>query len=365
MASNQLVLVFSETSNNPADVVQVHHDDGHDVTAEAKSLPPGTALVTFLSSPINPQDLMAIAGRYPVKPAYRHQDKPIPGNDGVARVEAVGPVAAADSNSTAITIQPGDLVIPRRHGLGTWRRRAVLPVDALARLPLDYQAGPTAGIDPIAAGMLRTVFVPAYLIVEDMRGLRPGDWIIQNAAGSTIAQLVTHGQQGELPDVGPADVVLTESELAARGASAHPALEAAAAQGRVVLALDAVFGQSGEALAGVLSKGGTFVNYGSLGGPDGVLRLTQKLIFWNEIKFRNFRLTEQLGQRSATEQEALLGWLAQLIARGELRAPAVEKIPVPVDGLSVPAFQEKVKQALTAAAAKQLGHRKHVFVFGE
>src|SRR5690606_18494667 len=242
------------------------------------------------------------------------------GNDGVARVEAVGPVAAADSNSTAITIQPGDLVIPRRHGLGTWRRRPVLPVDALARLPLDYQAGPTAGIDPIAAGMLRTVFVPAYLIVEDMRGLRPGDWIIQNAAGSTIAQLVTQfarrkgahvvsvvrdrpgpsGQQGELPDVGPADVVLTESELAARGASAHPALEAAAAQGRVVLALDAVFGQSGEALAGVLSKGGTFVNYGSLGGPDGVLRLTQKLIFWNEIKFRNFRLTEQLGQRSAT-----------------------------------------------------------------
>ncbi|KAH6614361.1 hypothetical protein B0J18DRAFT_388998 [Chaetomium sp. MPI-SDFR-AT-0129] len=324
---------------------------------------------------------MAIAGRYPVKPAHLHLGKPIPGNDGVARVEAIGPAGTNKSSPGTTAIQPGDLVIPRRHGLGTWRRKAVLPIDGLTRLPLN-KSGPSS-IDPVAASMLRTVFLPAYLLAEDTRSLRPGDWVVQNAGASTIAQLVAQfiRRKGAhvvsvvrdrpdpvdqtLPDAGPVDVVLTEGQVAAFGVGAHPALEAAATQGRVVLALDAVFGESGERLAGLLSKGATFVNYGSLGGADGVLRLSQKLIFWNEIKFRNFRLTEQLGKRSEREQVTLLSWFAGLIASGELRAPAVDKIPVPLDAPSVDGFQQKVREVLTAAARKEIGYRKSVFDFVE
>lgn len=379
MATNQLVLVFSETSNNPSDVVEAHH--GQNELDEATTLPPGSALVTFLAAPINPQDLMAIAGRYPVKPAHLHLGKPIPGNDGVARVEAIGLADPSKSSPGTTAVQPGDLVIPRRHGLGTWRRKAVLPVDGLTRLPLN-KPGPSS-IDPVAASMLRTVFLPAHLLTEDMRSLRPGDWVVQNAGASTIAQLVAQfvrhkgahivsvvrdrpdpiGQA--LPDTGPVDVVLTEGQVAASGVGAHPALETAAAQGRIVLALDAVFGESGERLAGLLSKGATFVNYGSLGGADNVLRVSQKLIFWDEVKFRNFRLTEQLGKRSASEQETLLSWFAELIACGELRAPAVDKILVPLNALSVDGFQQRVREVLTAAAKKEIGYRKSVLDFVE
>ncbi|EAQ91559.1 predicted protein [Chaetomium globosum CBS 148.51] len=399
MASNQVVLTYSATSNSPAEVIQAHHDQDGPVPGDEKPLPEATALVTFLVAPINPQDVMAIAGRYPVKPEYRHLDNPIPGNDGVARVEATNPPPPTTTTNHNPLPQPGDLVIPQRHGLGTWRRHAILPLSALTRLPLPNMnplttPTPTATstpsamiphitIDPIAASMLRTVFLPAYLLTEDMRALRPGDWVVQNAAGSTVAQVVAQFVRrkgarvvavvrerererdggcggGGMADV---DVVLTEREVREGGVGASGELKAAAERGRVVLGLDAVFGAAGEALAGLLSRGATYVNYGSLGGVDGVVRVSQKMVFWNEVRFRNFRLSEQLGKRSVMEQEDLLGWLADLIARGELRAPVVERIPVPMDGSFVEAFQEKVKGVLAAAAEKKIGHRKHVLDF--
>ncbi|OAA54528.1 Alcohol dehydrogenase superfamily, zinc-type [Niveomyces insectorum RCEF 264] len=403
--SNNLTLTFSDTSNDPAKVIRFHHGHGDEVPQGAL-VDPGMVLVTFLAAPINPQDLLAIAGRYPVKAQYRHAGEPIPGNDGVARVEAVGADAPHAPPSTSI-LQPGDLVIPRRHGLGTWRQRAVLPVDALQRLPLSPNSAPSRGPapapgwDPVAASMLRTVFTPAYLLVEDMRALRPGDWVVQNAGRSAIAQLVTQfvrrkgasvvsvvrdtdlsaqaastdfetqaqAQHAPLPT--NADIVVPESRVIARGTAAHPALAAAAAQGRVVLALDAVFGRAGEQLAALLSKGATYVNYGSLGGatgaghPEAELRVSQKLLFWSEVQLRNFRLSEQLGLRSRDEQETMLAWFADLVACGELKAPKMERIAVPGDAEADQVqFEQRVREVLTAGAErKQRGLQKHVFVF--
>ena len=151
MASN-LVITFSEPSSNPTGVLHFHYDAPE---VEEQHLKPGHILVSFVVSPINPQDSLVIAGRYPVKPLHKHNGEPIPGYDGVARVIAVGPPCS--SSESPEDLRPGDLVIPRRHGLGTWRSRAILAVDDVMRIKRTT--------DPIAASLFRMAFLPAYLLV--------------------------------------------------------------------------------------------------------------------------------------------------------------------------------------------------------
>lgn len=360
--ASKLAITFSEPSSDPSNVIRFHYDAIEDVNPT-----PGQILVSYVVSPINPQDNLVIAGRYPVKPLHTHAGEPIPGYDGVARVLAVG--SPADR-----VLQPGDLVIPRRHGLGTWRGRAVLDAKDVVRLQ--------PATDPVAASLFRMAFLPAYLLVEDMRPLRPGDWVIQNAASGTIARLVVqfaHLKGCRVASVvrdrdaaqlsalrTSADVLVTESELKAKGAGAHPRLADAVARGRVVLALDAVFGESGEQIANLLTKGGTYVNYGSLGGATAVLPLTQKLIFWNEVRFRNFRLTAQLALRSPEEIEALLEWFGELVSNKLVVVPNVAKIgvPRPEDGNNaISRFEELVRKALRPG--NTVGMRKQVLDFGD
>ncbi|KAF4344407.1 2 4-dienoyl reductase precursor [Fusarium beomiforme] len=361
-----------------ATITQVKPSDGSPATVgfhygpqtQSASLSVDQILVSFLFSPINPQDLLVLAGRYPVKPLHTLDNEPILGYDGVARVEAVGP-------NTSLPIRPGDLVVPRRHGLGTWRSQAILSVADVIRL------SPTE--DLIGASLLRMAFLPAYLLVEDMRTLKPGDWIIQNAGSGAIARLVA--QFARLKGVHTAsvvrnrdpsafealktnlqsqgvDVVITEDDLATKGTEASAELANAASQGRVVLAIDAVFGESGERLANALSHGGTYVNYGSLGGAGGILGLTQRMLFWSEIQFRNFRLSEQLKGRSAAQQESLLLWFQDLIARGLLHAPPVETVRVPGDSSGRSDFERRIQEAITADPADKVGRVKHVLQFG-
>ncbi|KAJ4311808.1 hypothetical protein N0V84_010262 [Fusarium piperis] len=340
---------------------------------QAQSLGPDNLLVSFLISPINPQDQLVIAGRYPVKPSYTHDGEPLPGYDGVARVEAVG----ASSPPAATTFSPGDLIAPRRHGLGTWRSQAVFNTADVIRL------SPTDNL--IGASLLRLAFLPAYLLLEDVHDLKPGDWVVQNAASSTIGRLVAQFArlkgvhtcsivrdrqdddmrllEGELHKEG-ADVVITERDLGEKGSDAHPALADASSRGRVALAIDGVFGEAGERLACLLSHGGTYVNYGSLGGADGVIRLSQRLLFWSEVRFRNFRLSEQLNRRTPAQQESLLLWFQDLLAQGLLRTPKVDKIQVPVQAGDRTEFEQLVIEAVTAGTTKKVGNVKRILDFG-
>ncbi|KXH68763.1 hypothetical protein CSAL01_02038 [Colletotrichum salicis] len=272
-----MIITRSQPAADSPSTVRLHYPQAE---AATQVVDPGKVLVSFLVSPINPQDLLVIAGY-----------------NGVARVEAVG-AESPSSTAPASALRPDDLVIPRRHGLGTWRSQTTLNSADVIRL------SPTE--DLVGASLLRMAFLPAYLLVEDVKTLKPGNWIVQNVGSGTTARLVSQfarikwvhtisivrdrspdsleALKAELLNEG-AEAVLTESDLQARGADAHSALADAAGRNRVALAIDGVFGEPGERLASLLSHGGTYVNYGSLGGADRVLRLSQRLLFWSEIKF--------------------------------------------------------------------------------
>ncbi|KAJ3525989.1 hypothetical protein NM208_g11399 [Fusarium decemcellulare] len=171
-----VIITQSQPSTDLSAPVRFYYPDK--VDNQAQSLGQDKLLVSFLFSPINPQDQLVIAGRYPVKPSYTHDGEPLPGYDGVARVEAVG----VNSSSVSNTFSRGDLIIPRRHGLGTWRSQAILNAADVIRL------SPTDNL--IGASLLRLAFLPAYLLLEDTRQLKPGDWVVQNVGSSTIGRLV-------------------------------------------------------------------------------------------------------------------------------------------------------------------------------
>ena len=83
------------------------------------------------------------------------------------------------------------------------------------------------------------------------------------------------------------------------------------------------------------------------------------MLFWKQISFRNFRLSQQLATRSADEQERLLAWFVELLAQGRLQCPAIKQIhwdPQSADRLS-----EAVAEALRVAGERSLGTKKHVF----
>lgn len=345
-------ITFQTHSLNPAEVIRVHRHD----SLENSPLPPGSVLLKFLAAPINPQDLLVIAGRYPVQPHYSHAGEPIPGYDGVARIERVGEGVSA--------LQVGDHVIPRAHGLGTWRSEAIVPASSLLKI--------SNKIEPSTACLLKTGCSVAFLLIESATNLHPGDFVAINAASGWIARMaVQFARLRGCPSIciirdredvestrqsllsQGAHVVLTESEFANEGVAA------ARVEGkRVMLALDSVFGASGQRLAALLSTGGTFINYGSLGGAAGQISLTQELLFWKQITFRNFRLSQALSGYTEQAQIQLLTWFAELFERGQLVAPPVHT----VEWNRGEALEEKIRGVLGKQGAV-VGHPKPVLQF--
>ncbi|CEJ82917.1 hypothetical protein VHEMI02957 [[Torrubiella] hemipterigena] len=347
------IITYTGISNDPASVIQVS-------TAPcAETLAADEVLVEFIASPINPQDLLVISGKYPVQPSNRHEERLIPGYDGICQVVGVG---AAVSKLCV-----GDRAIPLRHGLGTWRSSAIVNESLLIKVPEN--------LDPVAGCVLKMGAMVAACLLRERPALRPGDWIIQNAGGSTIATMVSQlarmsgvktcsiirdrpAAQDERRRLlqGGADAVVTESELEAASGAPLPILQGK----RVVLGLDSVFGESGTRLVGQLTLGATYINYGSLGGMDKELRLTQQDVFWKRITFRNFRLSEWTGSMTTDELQDLLQWLSEAFVSGQLRAPAVQLVDV-----SGHDAEHHVQAALRNSTASSgcVGTKKSVLVF--
>lgn len=355
-AITDTIITYTGISNDPASVIRVS------TAPRAETLATDEVLVEFIASPINPQDLLVIGGKYPVQPSNRHEERLIPGYDGICQVVGVG---------AAVTkLRVGDRAIPLRHGLGTWRSSAIVHESLLIKVPEN--------LDPVAGCVLKMGAMVAACLLRERPALRPGDWIIQNAGGSTIATMVSQlarmsgirtcsiirdrpaaqldDERRRLLAQGGADAVVTESELEAANGAPLPVLQGK----RVVLGLDSVFGESGTRLVGQLTLGATYINYGSLGGMDKELRLRQQDVFWKRITFRNFRLSEWTGSMTTDELQDLLQWLSEAFVSGQLRAPAVQLVDV-----SGHDAEHQVRAALrnSTAASGCVGTKKSVLVF--
>ncbi|KAG8625624.1 hypothetical protein KVT40_006025 [Elsinoe batatas] len=307
----------------------------------------GQVFVRFATSPINKVDMMVLSGSYPVKPSVTLDDASIPGFDGCAVV----------LRSNSPRFQSGDLVIPSKLWMGTWRTHAVFPDGDLIKLPRDTP--------PLAAALLRSNVAIAWLLLHEVIPMKAGDWIIMTAGTSCVAHFVVQCakmkgvkvvlvvRDGEKAEENKerllgrgAEMVLTEAELIARPSFPEP----------IVLALDCVFGPVGEALLDVVAMGATYVLVGVLRGIDETVGLKAKHLFAKQITLRTFRGSAILAQKGDGGVVALFNRLAQMFVDNLLTIPDVDVREWPVG-------EGSMREVLGTVQANRPGTRKCVWLF--
>jgi len=206
-------------------------------------------LIRVEYAPINDSDLLVASGLYAVHPILPS----VVGNEGAGRVLAVG--------AGVRNVKIGDrVVIPR--GVFSWAEKVLAPAEDAVVLPAE--------IDPQQAAMLSINPPAAALLLEEFVSLKPGDWIVQNAANSGVGRAVIAfaRQKGlrtinivrrpelvhELKEIG-ADVVLLAGPNT--GAEANRATGGALAR----LALDGVSGDATGTLLEIVSWDAKIVCY--------------------------------------------------------------------------------------------------------
>lgn len=349
-------LTFAKPSAKATDVLRLQ-------TYPIPSPSSTEVVVQLLAAPINPQDFLIVSDIYPIKPVHRISNEPVPGYDGVGRVLQAG--------SNVKTLKVGDLVIPRGQGFGTWRTHAVTDEASLGKVP---------GCQDVRyASILKMTLLPAYFLVEDLRPLKPGDWIVQNAATSSIAQTVAqfarlkgahtvgifrdsaneagNERTREMLMARGTDVALSESEFENNADE----LEGK----RVVLALDSVWGRSAEVMATKLPSNALFVNYGNLsgGGPAAKIQLSHSTLFWQTATLRGWKSTSSLAQRSPREFDDLTGWVISLLDKGLLQMPRYRSVPWALDADKPGDLEARLKDALDSAQGEGLRKSKCIFEF--
>lgn len=297
------------------------------IEAVAFELPPlsvGQALIQVLAAPINPSDVLTLTGTYGMLP-------PLPavgGNEGVGRVVALA--VGVDSIALGQTV-----LLPV--GGGTWTSHLIADANKLIRLP--------AHADVEQLSMLTVNPPTAWLLLSEFVELKPGDWVIQNAANSAVGGYLR--QLAHSRGLHTVNVVRRESaRVAAMGGDVvlvdgdDLAKRVAAATGgaRIRLGIDAVGGQATDRLANALGEGATLVNYGAMSGEACVI--SPASFVFRDITLRGFWLAQWFRRAPPERQQQIFGELAGLVAAGQLSARVQSRFPI-----------SQIKQAVSAAAA--------------
>jgi len=298
---------FSEFGD-PAEVLRVEE-------VERPAPGAGEVLVRMRARPVNPSDLLTVRGLYGL----------LPGLPATPGLEGMGEVAEVGEGVTHL--QPGQRVIPL--GVpGTWQEYLV--AGAAQVMPV-----PDAVSDRTAAQFVVNPLTAWIMLVEEL-GVRPGEWLLQTAAGSTLGRVVLQlarlrgfktinvvrrrEQAEELRALGADEVVSTDDEdLVER------VMEITGGAG-VLKAIDAVGGRTGGAAVRALGRGGVLLVYGLLSMEptpvDG-----GRMIF-NTTTVRGFWLAEWFRSAPPERQMAVTSELLRLMASGEVVPPVEAEYPL-------------------------------------
>lgn len=288
-----------------------------DEIAEPRPPEAGEVSLAMLAMPINPADLLMVQGRYGGRPTMPH----IYGSEGVARVTALG--EGVDD------VHVGDLVIPL--ATSTFVDRMTTKAANLIKLP--------AGTDPLQAAMLKANPATAELLLSEVAPLVAGNWIIQNAANSSVGQyicrlaklrqirtinVVRRTEASRVVSQAGGDVVLIHdgadtqrlAQEVARATTGEP----------VKLAIDAIGGSSTNALAAAIGEGQRVVNYGLLSGKP--CEIDAAHLIFRGVTLVGFWLASWFRTTSRDSINALYQRLAMLAAQGTIRSEIAATYPL-------------------------------------
>lgn len=297
--------------------------------------------VGMLAMPIHPADVLQLDGQYGVRPRTPF----VPGHEGVAVVL---------EHASDVTDLPVGARVRIMAAGGLWcdecvvHRRALLPVAAVG----DVLQQAMGGANPATA----------WVMLRHLAALEPGDWVVQNAGNSAVAECV----RWLAPTLGLSvvSIVRRAEAVPARCEPEHAwivddgsdpqalrqRVAAAVGAGRVALALDAVGGLASAGLAACLADGGLLVVYGLLSGQPSVLP-ADALVF-RGVRVQGFWLARWFADpANRLPARALSGELQALLDQRALH--------VPVDSV------HDLSEAVTAVErARQAGRHGKVLLRG-
>lgn len=287
-----------------------HHEFGKPLevlAAEQVALPAvgeGQVLLRMLATVINPSDFGMIGGSYgrlPELPA-------VAGREGVGEVVELG--------SGVEHVKVGDRV---RLPEGCWRDHMVADAADLWVIP--------EGV-PLEMAAMAFVNPPtAWRLLRDA-DLRPGQWVIQNAANSAVGLFVI--QMAKHLGINTINVVRRPElvdELKAMGADVvvldtddYPKqLKELTGGGEIKLALNSVGGESAMRLVKALSNGGTHVTFGAMSFET--VRFPTRFFIFNDITLKGFWMDKWFRQNTKERIEIMYGKIWSLMREGTISAP--------------------------------------------
>jgi NADPH:quinone reductase-like Zn-dependent oxidoreductase len=297
----EVVRLTYEKFGEPEEVLRL---EGVDFTAK---LEPDEVLIRLLASPVHPSDMGMISGKYGTLP-------PLP---AVGGREGLGEVVAAGQSCTNLL---GRLV---KFPFGSWRTAAVAKADSLFYAP--------DGVDIFQASMAFINPLTAWMLLHTICDLKPGDWIIQNAANSAVGvAAIQIAKSIGLKTINLVrDAAHRRENLIAQGATLvfddetfeAKLLEEHTGGVRPLLGLNSIGGNSAMNIIKSMAVGGEVVTFGGAVG-DKVRFPTRELIF-GEVKLRGFWLDRWAKTQSHEKMQSMYDTIFDLISK--------EIICIPID----------------------------------
>jgi trans-2-enoyl-CoA reductase len=304
---SQATVARFEKNGDPEAVLKV-------VKESLKPAAQSEVTVKFLFSPINPADLGIVRGNYPstVTPPA------VGGSEGVAEVLQVGPGVT--------DLKAGDLVLPSRPGIGTWRSHATLKASDVFSVPA------AKGVKPEYLATLSVNPATALRLLEDFETLKAGDVIVQNGANSMVGLSVI--QLANARGIKTVNIIRRTrtdyAELIERMKNYGAFIvvgddyirtgefrKLIADLPRPRLALNCVGGPTATEMVRLLAPGGTMVTYGGMSLKP-VTVPTSSLIF-NDVRLRGFWLTRWNEKNGLQGKKKTVEQLVNLVQTEKLR----------------------------------------------
>jgi len=278
--------------------------------------PPGSGqvLIEVEVAPINPSDLLHFEGRY-AQPAS------LPAFAGAG---VLGRVARLGTDVQHL--KPDDRVIVVNTQRRAWCDRFVWPAARLIPLP---------EADPVDLALLAANPPTALLMLESFGNLQPGDWVMQNAANSSVGvSLIQIAKMMGLRTVNVVRRPQLVDHLAAFGADVtlvdSPDLRARVAEAvggvRIKLGIDAIAGDATRRLANCLGDGGTVVNYGLLSGKP--CEVDAADIVFRDVSLKGFWYSRWFSTAEPAAIKDLFARLVGMVQAKTLRVPVEAVYPI-------------------------------------
>lgn len=266
---------------------------------------PGEVRIRMTLAAIHNHDLLTIAGTYGYKP-----DLPAIGGS-----EATGMIDALGDGVRGLDLGQRIAVSGVR---GAWAEYFCAPAASVVPLP-DAIADETAA-------QLLAMPLSALVLIEFL-GAKPGQWIIQNAAGGAVAKVVAMiaGTRGihvinlvrraesvaELESIGIGNVVSTAV------AGWQDEVRKLAGSAAISFAIDGVGGKAAGELMALAGEGATLVSFGGMSGQP--LEISAGDLIFKQAVVKGFWLAKIMKTAPREHIGRWVGDLVRLVAEGKVR----------------------------------------------